>query len=173
MAESQVGAFWAKLKKVNTLCATLSGVILLFMALSISVDVFMRYVLGSPTIWITEVSTYLFLYVIYLATAYALQQGMHIKVTFLRDFFGKKTQRILDLITSILATLFTAVLLWQTSEMTWTAFKGNWTSPTMLNAPYAYIHGIMVVGSLLLLVSFVCSIILQFRGEQTEPTGAA
>ena len=173
MEQSLVSAFWCKLKKVNSLCATLSGVILLFMALSITVDVFMRYVLGSPTIWITEVSTYLFLYVIYLATAYALQQGMHIKVTFLRDFFGKRTQRILDLITSILAALFTAVLLWQVSEMTWTAFKGNWTSPTMLNAPYAFIHGIMVIGSLLLFVSFVCSIILQFRGEQTEPTGAA
>jgi hypothetical protein len=43
----------------------------------------------------------------------------------------------------------------------------------MLNAPYAYIHGIMVIGSLLLLVSFVCTIILQFRGEEIEPTGSA
>lgn len=173
MERSLVRAFWSKLKKVNTLCATLSGVILLFMALSITFDVFMRYALGRPTIWITEVSTYLFLYVIYLATAYALQQGTHIKVTFFVDLFGEKIQRIIDLITSILATVFTVVLLWQTSEMTWTAFKGNWTSPTMLNAPYMYIHGIMVVGSFLLLLSFIISTILQFRGEKTEPTGSA
>jgi TRAP-type C4-dicarboxylate transport system permease small subunit len=173
MERSLVSASWAKLKKVNTLCATLSGLVLLFMALSITFDVFMRYALGSPTIWITEVSTYLFLYVIYLAGAYALQQGAHIKVTFFVAFFGKRTQRIIDLITSILAIIFTTVLLWQTSEMTWSAFKGNWTSPTMLNAPYMYIHGIMVVGSFLLLLSFIASTILQFRGEETEPTGAA
>lgn len=173
MEESPVRAFWARLKKVNTFCATLAGVVLLFIAVSITVDVFMRYVLGSPTIWITEVSTYLFLYVIYLATAYALQQGAHIKVTFFLALFGKKTQRIIDLVTSILAAAFTVVLLWQTSEMTWSAYKGNWTSPTMLNAPYLYIHGIMVVGSFLLLLSFICTIVLQFRGEETEPAGSA
>jgi hypothetical protein len=65
MERSLVRAFWSKLKKVNTVCATLSGIVLLFMAFSITVDVFMRYALGRPTIWITEVSTYLFLYVIY------------------------------------------------------------------------------------------------------------
>jgi TRAP-type C4-dicarboxylate transport system permease small subunit len=52
--------------------------------------------------------------------------------------------------------------------MTWTAFKKNWTSPTILNAPYAYIHGIIVLGALLLFISFVCSTILEFTGEETE-----
>lgn len=173
MERSLVRAFWSKLKKVNTVCATLSGIVLLFMAFSITVDVFMRYALGRPTIWITEVSTYLFLYVIYLATAFALQQGTHIKVTFFLGLFGGKAQRIIELVTSILAIAFTAVLLWQTSEMTWSAYKGNWTSPTMLNAPYMYIHGIMVIGSFLLLLAFICSTILQFRGEEADPTGSA
>lgn len=173
MEQSALGVFYGRLKKVNTVCATIGGIVLLFITFSIFVDVFMRYVLGSPTIWITEVSTYLFLYVIYLATAYALQKGDHIKVTFFLDFCSKKTQRRIDLVTQIMGTLFTAVLLWQTSEMTWSAIKGNWTSPTMLNAPYAYIHGIMVLGSFLLLVNFVCSTILYFTGEEKEPGGAA
>lgn len=171
MGQSKLGGFYGKVKKVNTLFATLSGVVLLFITVSVTVDVFLRYVFGRPTIWITEVSTYLFLYVIYLATAYALQQGMHIRVTFLLSVLGPRAQRIVDLVTSILAILFTVVLLWQASEMTWSAFKGSWTSPTMLNAPYAYIHGIMVVGSFLLLVSFVCGTILQFKGEEKEPAG--
>ena len=123
MERSPLGAFYGALKKVNTVCATLGGLVLLFMTFSIFVDVFLRYVFNRPTIWITEVSTYLFLYVIYLATAYALQEGMHIKVTFLLDFLGKGTQRIIDLVTSIMAIIFTVVLLWHTSGMTWAAFK--------------------------------------------------
>jgi len=75
-----------------------------------------------------------------------------------------------DLITSILATLFTVVLLWQTSLMTWSAIKGKWTSPTALNAPYMYIYIIMVIGSFLLLLSFVCTTILEFTGRETETT---
>jgi TRAP-type C4-dicarboxylate transport system permease small subunit len=168
MQESLIGGFYGKLQKVNAACATLAGIVLLFITFSISVDVFLRYVFGKPTIWITEVSTYLFLYVIYLGTAYALQLDMHIKVTFLLDFFGKRTRHIVDLITSILAILFTVVLLWQTSLMTWSAIKGRWTSPTALNAPYMYIHFIMVIGSFLLLLSFVCTTILEFTGRETE-----
>jgi TRAP-type C4-dicarboxylate transport system permease small subunit len=171
MEKSGLASFYGGLKKVNIFCATMGGVVLLFIAFSIFVDVFLRYALGRPTIWITEVSTYLFLYVIYLGTAYALQQGMHIKVTFLLGPFGAKSRRVIDLITSIFATFFTVILLWQTSVMTWAAFKGHWTSPTMLNAPYAYIHVIMVFGALLLLLTFICSTILQFTGEQSEPGG--
>jgi C4-dicarboxylate transporter, DctQ subunit len=173
MKQSLIGSTYGKLKKVNTVCATISGIVLLFITFSIFVDVFMRYVFGRPTIWITEVSTYLFLYVIYLATAYALQEGTHIKVTFFLDFFGKRSQRIIDLITQIVAIAFTVVLLWQTSAMTWSAIKGRWTTPTMLNMPFAIIHGIMVLGSFLLLLSFICTTILYFTGEEKERAGAA
>jgi len=173
MEKGWLASFYGKLKKVNTFCATVAGVVLLFITLSIFVDVFLRYVFGRPTIWITEISTYLFLYVIYLGTAYALQQGMHIKVTFLLSPFGPRSRRVIDLITSIFAAFFTLVLLWQTSAMTWVAFKGKWTSPTILNAPYAYIHVVMVFGTLLLLLSFICSTILQFTGEESEPGGGA
>jgi len=173
MEQSLIGGFYGKLKKVNAVCATLAGIVLLFITFSISVDVFLRYVFAKPTIWITEVSTYLFLYVIYLGTAYALQEGMHIKVTFLLGVFGKRTQHIVDLITSILATLFTVVLLWQTSLMTWSAIKGRWTSPTALNAPTMYVYSIMVIGSFLLLLSFVCITILEFTARETEKAGSA
>jgi len=173
MEPSLVGSLYGKLKKVNTVCATLSGIVLLFITFSIFVDVFMRYVFGSPTIWITEVSTYLFLYVIYLATAYALQKGDHIKVTFFVDFCSKKAQRWIDLVTQIMGVLFTVVLLWQTSAMTWSAIKGKWTTPTMLNMPIAIIHAIMVLGSFLLLLNFTCTTILYFKGEEKDPVGAA
>ena len=174
MEQSKLGGFYGKVKKLNTLFATLSGIVLLFITLSITVDVFLRYVFGQP---------------------HDLDHGgFHLPFP-LRDLsrdglcpaagdahqghvpagpcFGQGAQRFVDLITSILAILFTVVLLWQTSAMTWSAIKGNWTTPTMLNAPFAWIHGIMVIGSFLLLVNFLCSTILYFTGEEKEPAGAA
>jgi len=155
-------------KKVNTLAATLAGIVLLFVTLAIFVDVFLRYFFNRPSIWITEVSTYLFLYLIFLATAYTLQQGSHIRVTFLLDYFGDKVRRIIDIITSLFALTFSAVLLWQTSIMTWTAFAENWTSPTMLNAPFAYIYVSMVIGSFLLVLTFLGNIILMVSSGKTR-----
>ena len=171
MGKSRVALFYKGVKKANLLCATLAGFLLLFVTLSIFVDVFLRYVFSRPSIWITEVSTYLFLYIIYLATAYTLQQGTHIKVTFLLDPLPPRARRIVNLVTSIFGIVFTVVLLWQSSIMTWSAFMGNWTSPTILSAPYAYIHGVMVLGSLLLLLTFICTTILEFRGEDLTTEG--
>ena len=128
-------AFYEKLKKINTLFATLSGLILLFVTFSMFIDVFLRYFFNSPSIWVTEVSSYLFLYIIFFGTAYALQQGLHIRVTFLLDLFGPRAVRIVDLMTSLFAIVFCVVLLWETSVMTWDAFAEHWTSPTMLSAP--------------------------------------
>jgi TRAP-type C4-dicarboxylate transport system permease small subunit len=158
-----LSSFYNKLIKVNKLCATISCIILLFVTFSIFVDVILRYFFGSPSTWITEVSTYLFLYIIFFGTSYALQEGLHVRVTFLLDRFNTRKIRVLNLITSIFASIFALVLLWQTSVMTWTAFKENWTSPTMLSVPYAWVYAAMVVGSFLLLLTFLCNALLSFK----------
>ena len=157
MANTGVATMYDKIKKLNVLCATLSGLILLFISFSIFVDVILRYFFGRPSTWVTEVTTYLFLYVIFLATAYTLQQDLHVRVTFLLDRFGPGVRRV-----------FCFVLLWQTSVMTWTAFTQHWTSPTMLSFPYAYIYVAMVVGSLLLFVTFLLRTIVIFVGGESE-----
>ena len=163
MSKDVLSISYEKIKKINFICTSLAGFILLFITISIFIDVFLRYVFRSPSIWITEVSTYLFLYTIFLATAYTLQEGIHIKVTFLIYKLSDKTKRFFNLLTSIFAMAFCFVLLWQTSLMTWSAFKEKWTSPTMLSAPMAYIYIVMVVGSLLLLITFVLQTIIQFK----------
>lgn len=150
------------------MCATLAGLILLFISISIFIDVFARYLFNAPSIWITEVSSYLFLYVIFLGTSHALDQGLHIRVTFLRDRFDRAMRRALDFLTSLLSIAFCAVLLWQTSEMTWAAYSEGWVSPTILGAPYYLIYISMVIGSFLLLVTFILrTVVSLFNGVET------
>ena len=161
MATTRIQHILTGLKKINRMAATLSGAILLFVTIAIFIDVFLRYFFNRPSIWITEVSTYLFLYIIFLGTAYTLQKDMHIKVTFIVGFLGPRLTKIIDLMTAIFAMIFCLVLLWQTTVMTWTAFEEDWTSPTMLNAPYAYIYIIMVIGSLLLFLTFFCQTLVK------------
>ena len=162
MQKHSVLSAFRMLKKLNAACATLAGAVLLFITFSIFVDVFLRYFFNRPSIWITEVSTYLFLYVIFLGSAYALQQGMHIKVEFIVGSFGLKAKKVIGLLTALLSLIFCLVLIWQTSVITWTAFKEKWTSPTMLSAPYAFIYMVMVFGSVLLFLTLLLQTIAQF-----------
>ncbi len=168
MAGRRIQTLLNAVAKINMVAATLSGLILLFVTFAIFIDVILRYFFNSPSIWITEVSTYLFLYIIFLATAYTLQKDMHIRVTFLLFFFSPGVRKVIDVMTSLFALAFSLVLLWQTSIMTWTAFKERWTSPTMLNAPYAYIYIIMIFGSFFLVLTFISNLILMFNSESSE-----
>jgi C4-dicarboxylate transporter, DctQ subunit len=168
MSKDPVFILYTGIMKVNLVCAAIAGIILLFVNFSIFLDVFFRYFFGSPSIWITEISTYLFLYIIFLATPYALQKGQHIKVTFLRFGLSLTAARVLDLICSLFAMIFCVVLLWQASSMTWAAFEEKWASPTLLSAPLAYVYMVMVVGTTLLLATFLLRAILEFRGCRLE-----
>ena len=161
-------SLYQKIKRINAICATLSGLVLLFVTFSIFVDVILRYFFNRPSIWVTEVSTYLFLYIIFLGTSYALDHDLHIRVTFLLDRFGPRATRVINLFTSVFAMIFTLALLWQVSIMTWTAFKEKWTSPTMLNAPYAYIYVVMVFGSFMLFLTFLFRTLLQLKSGPIE-----
>ncbi len=165
MVSESIRKIFAGLKVVNKLAAILSGAILLFITLAIFVDVFLRYFFGRPSIWITEVSSYLFLYVIFLGTAKALEDGMHIRVLFFLDMVNAKVRRGLNILTAVLSLIFSLVLLWQTSIMTWTAYADNWTSPSMLNAPYVYIYSALVVGSTLLVLTFLGQIFTLIFGD--------
>ena len=143
------------IKNINSLCASLSGLILLFITFSIFIDVILRYFFNRPSIWITEISSYLFLYIIFLGTSYALQMDLHLRVTFLFTYLPRGYVRWLDRLTSIFCLVFSAVLLWQTSIMTWVSFSEKWTTPTMLGVPYAWIYVVMVFGSAFLLLTFI------------------
>ena len=166
MKHGKVRSFYEGVRRFNSLCASLSGIILIFITFSIFIDVFQRYVFNRPSIWITEVTTYLLLYLIFLGTSYALQQGVHIRVSFLSDLFQKKVQDVIRVITSLLALIFCVVLLWQTSKMTWMAYSRKWTSPTMLNVPLTLIYIGLVFGSFMLLLTLFLQILLTLQGER-------
>lgn len=165
MSKDPVLTLYTGIKKMNLICATIAGILILFVTFSIFLDVFFRYFFRSPSIWITEVSTYLFLYIIFLAAPFALQRGQHIRVTFLQYRLNAKAIRLIDLVCSILAMTFCSVLLWQAARMTWQAYVEKWVSPTVLNAPLAYVFIVMVVGSILLLTTFLLRAMLEFRGR--------
>jgi TRAP-type C4-dicarboxylate transport system permease small subunit len=151
---------YGKIKKFNTFCASVAGAILIFVTFAIFYDVIMRYLFNQPSIWITEVSTYLLLYMTFLGTAFALQQGVHIRVTFLSDLFSQRVQRGVTFVTSCFALLFCAALLWQTGRMAWLALSRGWTSPSLLSVPLIYVYACMVFGSFMLLLTFVFQLIL-------------
>lgn len=82
-------------------------------------EVFMRYVLEKPTIWVNEMSLWMGGWVYLLAGIYAMQQRSHIRITMLYDIVPRWLRRFFD----ILATLF--IIVWVAATI-WGGFSEAW-----------------------------------------------
>ncbi|MEQ8695869.1 MAG: TRAP transporter small permease subunit, partial [Bauldia litoralis] len=72
------------------------GAVLLLVAITVAVcvEVFMRYVLNDPLVWVVEMSEYALLYICFLGAAWALREGNHVRVDiFLSAFSTRWRQR--------------------------------------------------------------------------------
>jgi len=74
-------------------------------------EVFMRYFLEKPTLWVNEMSLWIGGFIYLLAGLYVLQQRGHIRITLLYDAVPRTVQRIFDIITTICICLFGAMII--------------------------------------------------------------
>lgn len=164
----KINSFYRKMAFINRITTMIGGGLLLLVTFFIFFDVFLRYLFNRPSIWITEVSTYMFLYIIFLGTAYTLQQDQHISVGFLLDLLGPRFHKIIPRITSLIGMIFCFVFMWQTGRMAWKAYQEEWVSPTMLAVPLVWLYLVMVFGSAALFLTYLLKTIGQAKGQITK-----
>ncbi len=85
-------------------------VLLPILAGLVAFEVFARYILGSPTIWVYDTSLFLFGYISALGGAYAQQKKSHINVDIIYLKVPKYVRSIFNLLTIILAVGFLVLL---------------------------------------------------------------
>jgi C4-dicarboxylate transporter DctQ subunit len=161
---NRIDTLYHKMSLINKATTVISGIIIFIVTFLIFFDVFLRYVFNSPSIWITEVSSYLFLYIIFLATAYALQEDQHISVSFLLDLLGTKLQKVANVLASLVGIFFCLVLVWQTTRMALVSYREGWVSPTMLAVPLVWLYLVMIFGSLALCLTYLLKTAIYVKG---------
>ena len=75
-------------------------------------EVFMRYVLELPTIWVNEMSLWMAGWVYLLAGIYAMQQRSHIRITMLYDAVPRWLRRFFDILSTAMIVLWVAATIW-------------------------------------------------------------
>ena len=65
-------------------------------------EVFVRYVLGAPTVWAFDMSVQMYGSLFIMAGAYALSQDAHVRGDVIYRLFPKKVQATVDLVLYIL-----------------------------------------------------------------------
>lgn len=88
----------------------LSVILLACMTLVIAYQIVMRLI-GKPATWSEESARYMFAWLIYISSAYAVKKRSHIKVEIVSLIVGKKGNLIIDLISDAAFLFFSLVMM--------------------------------------------------------------
>lgn len=120
---------------------------LVFMVVSISYDVVMRYVFVAPTHWALEVNTFLLAFLCVIPAGDVLRVGGQIRITFLFDRLKPAVKARLDILRAAAGLFFCGIMIWKGADVAWQAWLHNDRMSTSLGTP-------MVIPYLLLPVGF-------------------
>ena len=133
----------------------LAGMLLIFIMLSVCLEVILRSFINRPQIWVTEVTECLLLYITFLGTAWLLREEGHVKVDVILNRLKPQTTAFLGIISSIMGVLVSITLTIYGFNVTWDYFQRGIYTPTALEIPVSAILLIIPIGSLMLFIQFI------------------
>lgn len=132
--------------------AVVAGVLFWVLMLIVNYEVGSRY-LGRPTVWVSEISSILVLFLPFLIAGWVLREEGHVKMDLLVERFSPRIRAGLQFYTSLLGFLVMLVVA-GAGVMTTVSWIGNRT-PTMLMLPRAPIVAVIPLGCFFLSVQFL------------------
>jgi len=133
------------------------GWCILILTLSVSYEVFVRYVLNAPTVWAFDVMVQMYGALFLMAGPYALAQDTHVRGDVLYRLFPVRLQATLDFILYLLFFFPGMIaLFWYGAEIaadSWRYKEVSWNSPARIQI-YFFKTLIPLAGGLLILQGF-------------------
>lgn len=134
--------------------------LIIFMAAGTGYEVFVRYVLNSPTPWALDVSFIMYGTLFMMGGAYTLSRGGHVRGDFLYRLLQPKTQGKLDLVLYILFFFpgVTALIFagWKYASRSWAFGEVSVNSPAGI--PIYQFKTVIVVTGILLFIQGIAQI---------------
>lgn len=154
--------------KFNRICGYIAGSFVLGAAAVMLYDVFCRYALNSPSLYAPYIAAFLVLGAAFVGTAYALQAGGHVHVEIIVDKLKPLPRKICYTIGycfSIIFVFFLTRACWQFAVK---AVAENWKAQGNLPLPSVILYGVMVFGSVALLITLLVKIYQTWEKPQNK-----
>lgn len=140
--------------RCNVALGMVSGLGVLGMGLILTYEVVCRYFFNAPTIWAQETSTYLYMWTMLAAASYTLQEGKHVHVDLVIDRLPPRGRMVLEGATSVVGTVFCAIVSIQASQMIAATLRFAKVSATPLRVPLWIPQSALLMGFVLLTFQF-------------------
>jgi len=147
---AKVTKIYARIIDITTL---LAGILVIFLMLSVGLEVTLRHFFGRPTSWVVEIAGYILLYIPFLVAAWVLKREGHVRMDLVLNQLSPKSRSLVDAITSVIGAIICFVLTWFGVKAA--LYFIGYQTPTILMMPKSIIIAIIPVGALLLFIQFL------------------
>lgn len=137
--------------------------ILVVIMLFTSYEVFKRYVLTDPTIWVWEMNFHLMCIMGALSGGVALMYKKHINVDILYGKLSTRNKALVDIITCIFFFFMAGALIWFGTLDAIRAYVKHQRVISLLNSPLWPTKSIIVIGGILIFLQGIAKLIRDIR----------
>ena len=161
-------------KKNNKLLSVLGNldiivacVVLVALIIMTFLGVIFRYALKSPFTWLEEVQMACMVWIVFAAGGAAFRTGNHVAIEMIVDMFPKKVQKVFEWVIAVVVFAVLAYLFYQSLGFIGMFLKSG-RATSMIKIPYALVYGIAPVSFVLMVVSYVFSLVKGVKSEAKE-----
>lgn len=160
--------FW---KKLNGGLAAVCGALAFIIALLSALEAIMRHVFNDPTSWTMDVSCYILIWIFFIGSSFAFQEGSHVGVDMVRGFIDKHThsktaRRVLAVIGYALTEVFLGVLLKGSADACRMDVLYDMKTASAHPFPMLWLHLAMVIGLIMMMVTVIFMTLDVFAGGE-------
>lgn len=160
--------FLSLIDATNEWIGRIAWVLVVFVMVSMTIEVVSRYGFNHPTSWVWDVSKQLGAVFYMLGGAYALLHYAHVRVDVIYARFSPRRKAIIDLITSTLFFFFCIILVWKGWELAWASTLRREAENSILAPPLYPLRWLFVVAVFLMMLQGVVEFV---RDLNTAITG--
>ncbi|OGA98103.1 MAG: ABC transporter substrate-binding protein [Burkholderiales bacterium RIFCSPHIGHO2_12_FULL_69_20] len=149
--------------RLNLFIGKWVALLILPMFVMLVTDVAMRYLVGRPAVWTTELTQLVFGFYAVIGGGWLLAERAHVNVDIFYGGFPRRRKALVDALTSVLFFLFLSVLIWQGSSMAWESAGKLETSQSTWNPQIWPVKLAIPVAGLLLLLQGIVRLVSDIR----------
>lgn len=151
------------LERINLVMGIVSGIAIMCVTFVICFEMIARRLFDHPTMWSQDTSQYLFVLICFFAFTFTMQKDGHISFGLLLDRVKKHrvTYRSFIVTSGVFGAVFCVLLIFVSAKFTILAARLGWLSQGQTPIPSFYLYGIICIGSILLLGTFIMKVILR------------
>lgn len=156
------------LDALSRACGYFAALLVVGIVALILAEIFCRTVLNISLSFAWEYSAYFLAVSIFLAAAFTLRTGGHVRVMLLSQNVPPRTAHWLDVVATAGGTLIAGWLAWSLAAFAWRSWATGSTSATIDETPLVYPQAAMAFGATLLTLQLVARAIRLLAGEPPE-----